>query len=633
MTQYVHYPQAGRYSTYANLASFPAVAGNGDLALALDTDILYVYDITTLTWLVLSGPGTVLAVGAIDSTAASANGAVILANSLIMQSASATVPGLVNLATQSFAGNKTFTGAIAASNFSGSHSGTSSGTNTGDVTIGTASGLSLVNQVLSLGLASAGVTGALSGTDWNTFNAKQVAGSYITALTGDVTAAGPGSVAATIATNAVTNAKAAQMAANTIKGNNTGVTANSLDLTVAEVKTLLNLAGTNSGDVTLTAVGATPNANGASLATQAITLQPANASFPGVLLAADWTTFNAKQAAGNYITALTGDATATGPGSVALTLATVNANVGSFGTASQVGTFTVNAKGLITAASNTTIALAASAITSGTLATARGGTNLDTSASTGLAKVTAGTWSVASLVNADVSASAAIALSKLARLAPTVQKFTTGSGTYTTAADALYIRVRMVGGGGGASGSATGATNGGAGGTGGNSTFGTTLLVANGGVGGLGTSQPAGGAGGTASLGTGPIGTALAGGSGTSGASVSTGNATTIFCMGGPGASSPFGGGSGGGTASTAGANAIANSGSGGGGGGSGNTTSGAGGGGGGAGGYVDAIIASPSATYAYAVGAAGAAGAAGTAGFAGGAGGSGYIEVTEFYS
>ena len=41
------------------------------------------------------------------------------------------------------------------------------------VTLGTANGLSLSNQQLSLGLASSGVTGALSSTDWNTFNNKQ----------------------------------------------------------------------------------------------------------------------------------------------------------------------------------------------------------------------------------------------------------------------------------------------------------------------------------------------------------------------------------------------------------------------------------------------------------------------------
>lgn len=41
------------------------------------------------------------------------------------------------------------------------------------VTIGTANGLSLSTQALSLGLASTSTTGALSSTDWNTFNGKQ----------------------------------------------------------------------------------------------------------------------------------------------------------------------------------------------------------------------------------------------------------------------------------------------------------------------------------------------------------------------------------------------------------------------------------------------------------------------------
>ena len=66
---------------------------------------------------------------------------------------------------------------------------------------------------------------------------------------------------------------------------------------------------------------------------------------------------------------LTGDATATlssvnGSAAVsgALTLATVNSNVGAFGDASTVPSFTVNAKGLITAVSSTAIATATSAV-------------------------------------------------------------------------------------------------------------------------------------------------------------------------------------------------------------------------------------------------------------------------------
>jgi hypothetical protein len=55
----------------------------------------------------------------------------------------------------------------------------------------------------------------------------------------------------------------------------------------------------------------------------------------------------------------TGDAT----GATALTLATVNANVGSFGSATQSVAFTVNAKGLVTAASATTITPAIGSVT------------------------------------------------------------------------------------------------------------------------------------------------------------------------------------------------------------------------------------------------------------------------------
>ena len=60
------------------------------------------------------------------------------------------------------------------------------------------------------------------------------------------------------------------------------------------------------------------------------------------------TQIDGKQATGNYITALTGDISASGPGSAVSTLAIVNGNIGSFIKAN----ITVNDKGLITAASN-----------------------------------------------------------------------------------------------------------------------------------------------------------------------------------------------------------------------------------------------------------------------------------------
>lgn len=92
-------------------------------------------------------------------------------------------------------------------------------------------------------------------------------------------------------------------------------------------------------------------------------IQVANTSQNGYLTSTDWNTFNGKQAAGNYITALTGDATASGPGSVALTLATVNPNVGTFGTAAHTNVFAVNGKGLITGLVELNIQIAESQVT------------------------------------------------------------------------------------------------------------------------------------------------------------------------------------------------------------------------------------------------------------------------------
>lgn len=113
-------------------------------------------------------------------------------------------------------------------------------------------------------------------------------------------------------------------------------------------------SGANTGDVTLAAVGASANANAASLSGQILNLQPFSSSFPGVVLASGGGSSNFLRADGTWaapagtagITALTGDVTATGPGSVPATLATVNANVGTFAVE------TVNGKGLVTAAQN-----------------------------------------------------------------------------------------------------------------------------------------------------------------------------------------------------------------------------------------------------------------------------------------
>lgn len=212
---------------------------------------------------------------------------------------------------------------------------------------------------------------------------------------------------------------------------------------------------------------------------------------------------------------------------------------------------------------------------------------------------------------------------------PTVQRFTSGSGTYTTPANVKYIIVEVLGGGGGGGSSSSGCAGGNAGGGGGGSSFGTTLLVANGGGGGP---TNAGGSCTASTSGTvnAPATTLVNIQGGYGGGDQYNPAATNLGLAGGNGGVSFFGG-AGGGRYGGAGSAAIANSGSGGGGGGiSSSSASQCAGSGGCAGGYVKALISSPSATYAYTVGAGGTAGSAGV--YSGAAGGSGIIIVTEHY-
>jgi len=278
------------------------------------------------------------------------------------------------------------------------------------------------------------------------------------ALTGDVTAS-QASNATTIATNVVTNTKLAQAPTLTLKGNNTGGTANVADLTASQVKTMLAIAGsdvsnTPSGSIASTTVqtalneldgekhtniqfqnegtnlstagtvdvinftglainavrtgntltvdvsatsgvtnlGYTPSSlNGTVTSdtgsdatiplvtgTEAGLLSPTDYTKIGNItitqpvnldtLESDTVTNNAKVTNATH----TGDAT----GATVLTLATVNSNVGSFGSATQVGTFTVNAKGLVTGVTNVTITPAANSITGGAALTKVDDTNV-----------------------------------------------------------------------------------------------------------------------------------------------------------------------------------------------------------------------------------------------------------------
>ena len=164
------------------------------------------------------------------------------------------------------------------------------------------------NLTLSIPVATSLANGYLSSTDWSTFNGKQASGNYITALTGDVTASGPGSASTTIANDAVTTAKIlnsnvtlakiANIADATILGNNTGGSAAPVALTASQTKTVLSL--NNVENTALSTWAGTTNIT--TLGT--VSMGTWNGTAIGDSYISSASTWNAKQSGDSTLTAL-----------------------------------------------------------------------------------------------------------------------------------------------------------------------------------------------------------------------------------------------------------------------------------------------------------------------------------------
>jgi hypothetical protein len=252
----------------------PALSNNSDITLSglANNDLLQYNGSVWVNRTLTAAGAQPVTLGAIGASA-NANGATLTSQVLNLEPASASFGGVVTTGVQSFAGAKTFTGAISASNLSGTNTGDQTITLTGNVTgsgtgsFATTIATAAVTLAMQADVATSTVfyrktagTGApevqtlatlktdlgLTGTN---------SGDQTITLTGNVTGSGTGSFATTIAASAVTLAMQANVATSTVFYRKTAGTGAPEVQTLATLKTDLGLTGTNSGDQTITLTG------------------------------------------------------------------------------------------------------------------------------------------------------------------------------------------------------------------------------------------------------------------------------------------------------------------------------------------------------------------------------------------
>lgn len=199
------------------------LSGIGNINTTGSLSVTSVTATSTVTGSNLSGTNTG------DVTLGTANGLSLSGQQLSLAAASSSAAGVLSTGVQNIAGNKTFKGSISASNLSGS--------NTGDVTIGTANGLSLTGQQLSVGAASSSAIGVVTTGAQNFGGNKTFKGSISASnlsgtntgdqtitLSSDVSGSGTGAITATVNSvggSTASNIHAAEQLANAATNANT----------------------------------------------------------------------------------------------------------------------------------------------------------------------------------------------------------------------------------------------------------------------------------------------------------------------------------------------------------------------------------------------------------------------------
>lgn len=282
-------------TTYPNFAGLPASAPNGTVAATISPPAIYMYSTATMSWLLIA---TVL----VRDNVALSNGQQTVAvtfavpyadaNYIVTQEIRNTVDAqpifleIVDTVKTAAGFTATFNAPTDSVNYIFDYA----------VVSQTAGGIGASpGTVTSVALALPASLFSVSGSPVT--NSGTLTGALVTQSANTVFAGPTTGAAATPAMRALVAADIPTIPASSVTG--------------------ANLTSTTTG-VTL---GGTPA--GALLKAVSVDVQTASTSQPGLISATDWNTFNGKQASGSYITSLTGDVTASGPGAAAATVAKI----------------------------------------------------------------------------------------------------------------------------------------------------------------------------------------------------------------------------------------------------------------------------------------------------------------------
>ena len=200
---------------------------------------------------------------------------------------------------------------------------------------------------ISMPAATTSVSGYLTSTDWNTFNNKQPAGTYVTSVSGTT-----GRVTSTGGTTPVIDL-ASGVATPGTTGSSTLIPVVTIDTygRVTGITTAANPQGT------VTSVTGTAPVVSSGGATPAISMAAANASTNGYLTSTDWTTFNNKGSGTvTSVSGTSGRVTSTGGAAPIIDLAASGVSANTYGSSTAIPVITFDTYGRATTVTTAAVA-------------------------------------------------------------------------------------------------------------------------------------------------------------------------------------------------------------------------------------------------------------------------------------